>query len=95
MEKRKAYEEKLAAQIEEWNAQLALLNAKTHKATAETKIECCAVVEALQNKFDEATTRLQELKSASDEKWEEIKKGEENIWSDVKAAFQSAALTVK
>jgi len=36
-DKRKAYEEKLDAQLEEWSAQVALLKAKADKAEAERR----------------------------------------------------------
>ena len=39
MDKRKAYIEKLEAQLEEWDAKIDLLKAKSKKAKAEAKIE--------------------------------------------------------
>ncbi len=95
MDKRKAYEEKLAAQLEEWSAQLALFKAKANKASAEAKIEYFAITEALQHKHDKAWTRLQEMKSASDEAWEDLKTGAENAWTEVKSAFHGAASKFK
>lgn len=95
MDKRKAYEEKLGAQLEEWSAQLALLKARAGKAAAGAKIEYCTITETLQGKYDEAGGKLQELKTASDEKWEEIKTGAENAWNEVKAAFHAAASKLK
>ncbi len=53
-DKRKAYEEKLDAQLEEWNAQIALLKARADKAKAEAKIEYYKTIEALQHRHDEA-----------------------------------------
>ena len=47
-DKRKAYEEKIDAQLEEWNAQIALLKAKAEKGKAEAKIEYFKTIEALQ-----------------------------------------------
>ena len=91
MEKRKAYEEKLAAQLEEWNAQIALFKAKGDKAVAETKIEYYEITKDLQRKHDEARTKLQELMAASEDGWEEIKTGAENAWIEVKNAFHAAA----
>ena len=38
-DKRKAYEEKLDAQLKEWSAQIALLKAKADNAKADAKIE--------------------------------------------------------
>ena len=66
-DKRKAYEEKLNAQLEEWNAQIALLKARVNKAKAEANIEYYKTIETLQHKQDEAGTKLHELKTAGDE----------------------------
>jgi hypothetical protein len=90
-DKRKAYEEKFDAQLKEWSAEIALLNAKADKAKAEAKIEYYKMIESLQGKQDVARAKLQELKTASDDVWEDIKTGAENVWADVKSAFQSAA----
>lgn len=95
MEKRKAYEEKLDAQLEEWSAQLALLKARADKGKAEVKIEYYKTIEALQHKQDEARTKLHELKSAGDEAWEDLKTGAENAWAEVRAAFRGAASKFK
>lgn len=95
MDKRKAYEEKLAAQLEEWNAQLALLKAKAEKATASAKIEYCEITETLQRKYDLALTKLKELQTASNESWEEIRRGAENAWAEVKNAFHNATSKFK
>ena len=95
MDKRKAYEEKLAAQLEEWSAQLALFKAKASKASAEAKIEYCTITENLQHKHDKAWTKLQELKSASDVAWEGLKTAAEHAWNDVKNAFHDAASKFK
>ena len=95
-EKRKAYEEKLAKNLEEaWDTQLALLKARTEKATAEAKLEYYEITEALQRKQDEARKKLQELKAASDEAWEDLKTGAENAWTEVTNAFHAAASKFK
>ena len=90
-DKRKAYEEKLEAQFEEWNAQIALLKAKADKAKADAKIEYYKNIEALQHKQEAAGKKLRELKTAGDEAWEDPKTGAEKAWDEVKAAYHSAA----
>jgi hypothetical protein len=95
MDKRKAYEEKFAAQLKEWNAEIALLNAKADKAEAEMKIEYYKTIEALQGKQDAAKTKLQELRAAGDDAWDDLKSGSENVWAEVKTAFQSATSRFK
>ena len=90
MDKRKAYQEKLDAQLEEWNAQISLLRAKADKAGAEAKVEYYKLIESLQNKQNGVRTKLQELKAASDEAWGDLKAGAEKAWAEVKTAFDSA-----
>jgi len=94
-EKRKAYEEKLDAQLKEWSAEIALLKAKAEKARAEVKIEFYKTLETLQGKQDVARTKLKELRSAGDDAWEDVKAGAENVWTEIKAVFQNAASRFK
>lgn len=95
IDKRKAYEEKLDAQLKEWGAQIALLRAKADNARADTKIEYYKSIEALQHKRDEAATKLQELKTAGDEAWEDLKTGAERAWDEIKAAIRAAGSKFK
>jgi hypothetical protein len=94
-DKRKAYEEKTDAQLEEWNAQIALLKARADKAKAEAKIEYYKTIEALQRRQDEARIKLDEMKTAGDEAWEDLKTGAEKAWAEVKTAFHIAASKFK
>ena len=92
---RKAYEEKLDAQLKEWNAQIELLKTRADKAKAEVKIEYYKTIEALQGKQNEAKTKLRELKTAGDEAWEDVKKGAEKAWAEVKTAYHDASSRFK
>jgi hypothetical protein len=94
-DKRKAYEEKLDAQVREWSAQIDLLKAKADKAKAEVKIEYYKTIEAVQRKQDDATANLQELKIAGDEAWEDLKIGAERAWAEVKTAYHDASSRFK
>ena len=49
-DKRKVYEEKIDAQLEEWNAQIALFRARADMAKSETMIEYYKTIEALQHR---------------------------------------------
>jgi len=95
MDKRKEYQEKLDAQLNEWNAQLSLLRAKAEKAGAEAKSEYSKMLDALQQKVDEARPKLQELKTAGDEAWEDLKSGAEKAWAEAKTAFDRAVARFK
>jgi biopolymer transport protein ExbB/TolQ len=95
IEKRKAYQEKLEAQLEEWNAQIALFISKAEKARNEGKFEYDKIIEVLQQKQGEMRIKLQELRSAGDEVWEELRAGVEQAWADLKIAFDKAASRFK
>ena len=94
-DKRKAYEEKLDAQLKEWSAQIALLKVKADKAKADVKIDYYKTIDTLQRKQDEARTKLQELKAAGDEAWKDLKTGAEKAWSEVKTAYHDATSRFK
>lgn len=89
-DKRKAYEEKLDAQLKEWSAQIGLLKAKADKAKADAKVEYYKTIEALQHKQNDAKSKLQELKAAGDEAWDDLKTGAEKAWAEVKTAYRDA-----
>ncbi len=90
MTKKQAYEKKLSAQLEEWNAKIDVLKAKAQKAEATTKVEYYETIENLQRKRSVANEKLQKLQNASDSAWEDLKEGIENAWSDFGAAVKSA-----
>ncbi len=94
-DKRKAYEEKLDAQLKEWNAEIALLKAKAENAKADLKVEYATKIDNMQNKRDIAKAKLHELKNAGDDAWEDLKTGAEKAWADVKIAFHDAAAKFK
>ncbi len=89
-DKRKAYEEKLDAQLKEWSAQLTLLKAKADNAKADIKIRYYETIDILQRRKDEVSHKFHELRVASDEAWADLKTGVEKAWSDAKAAYQDA-----
>ena len=94
-DKRKAYEEKIDAQLKEWNTEIALLNAKADKAKAEAKVEYYKMIETLQGMQDKARMKLQEIRTTGDDVWDDLKTSAENVWAEVNSAFQSAATKFK
>ena len=94
-DKRKAYEEKLDAQLKEWNAQITLFKAKAKNAEADAKIDYYKTIEALEQKQDKAKTKLQELQTVGDDAWEAVKTGAEKAWAEVKTAYHDAASKFK
>lgn len=73
MSMKKAYEEKLQAQLDEWNAEIEKLKAKADKAEADAKIEYYEQIEKLREQQQEAQAKLNELRRAGEDAWEDLK----------------------
>jgi len=95
MEERKAYEEKLDAQLKEWKSRIVVLKSKADRAKADTKMDYSKIIQVLEHKGDEVRTKLQELKIAGDEAWEDHKSGFEKVWDEFQTAFHGAAENFK
>ena len=95
MDKRKAYEEKLDAQLKEYSTQIVLLKAKAENAKADARIDYYKTIEVLEQKQDKTKIKLQELQTAGDEAWDAVKTGVEKAWAEVKTAYHDAASKFK
>jgi hypothetical protein len=87
--------EKLDAQLKEWDAEIALLKAKADNAMSDAKIDYYKTIETLEHKQDKAKTKFQELRTSGDEAWEGVKGGAEKTWPEVKAAYHDAVSKFK
>ena len=92
---RKAYEEKLEAQLKERNAQIALLRAKAENAKADAKMNYYNTIKTLEGKLDAAKAKLRDLKGSGDEAWDAVKTGVEKTWAEAKTAFHEATSKFK
>ena len=90
MNKKQAYEEKIAAQLKEWDAKIDVLKAKAEKTEAAAKADYYETIEDLQKKRGAAKENLQALSRASDDAWEDLKQGVESAWSNLGAAITAA-----
>ena len=87
--KRKAYYDKLEAQLKEWEAKIGVLRAKAEKAEAETRIKYYKQIEKLQVKQKETQKKLLELKNSGEDAWESVKDNFEKTWHDLKQSFDN------
>ena len=90
MSKKKTYEDKLKAQLDEWSATVDVLKARADKAGAGAKIKYYETIKDLQKKQGEAQSRLRDLQNASEDAWEDLKEGIENAWASLGSAIKSA-----
>ncbi|RJP65891.1 MAG: coiled coil domain-containing protein [Candidatus Abyssobacteria bacterium SURF_17] len=94
-QERKAYREKMEAQLKEWSAKIDLLKAKADKAGAEAKIEYHQRINELRQKKEIMRGRLEELKEASGEAWDSLKSGVQKARDDLKKGVESAIAKFK
>jgi nucleotide-binding universal stress UspA family protein len=93
--KRKAYVEKMEAQLKEWGIQIDLLKAKAEKSKAEVKMKYLEQIQELKNKQEAAKQRLRGLRESGDEAWADFKEGVDNALSDLKKSLKKAVSRFK
>jgi nucleotide-binding universal stress UspA family protein len=87
---RKAYQEKIEAQLKEWSARIDELKAKAERSKAEIKIKYEKQIEVLRSKQDAVQQKLREFKETGEETWEGLKTGVEKGLNDLKETFDQA-----
>jgi len=87
---RKAFIDKLTAQLKKWDNDIDKLEAKAQKAKADVRADYNKQIQDLRDKKKAAQGRLEEVKNAGEEAWEDLKAGAEEAYDSIKNAFQSA-----
>ena len=90
MTNREAYIKKMKAKLDEWNADIAKIEAKAESAEADLKIKYNQKIDELKQQREKATTQLHELQNSGDEAWEDIKAGLDKAWDSLGNAVNSA-----
>jgi outer membrane murein-binding lipoprotein Lpp len=85
-----AYQQKMAAQMKEWNAQIDLLEAKLGNAGADLKLKQAGELRELRAKQRIASEKMQELGKASGEAWVQIKVTADKIWDELRTGLADA-----
>lgn len=90
MDIQNAYKQKREAQLNEWSAQLKLMEAKLENVGADMRVKRAEQIQALRDQQRSASQKMQELGKASGEAWEEVKTTADKIWDDLKAGMADA-----
>jgi uncharacterized protein YoaH (UPF0181 family) len=90
MEIKDAYQQKRAAQLKEWGAQIDLWEAKLETTSADLKIKRAEQIHALREQQRSATEKMQELGKSSGEAWSHLKITADKIWDDLKSGVADA-----
>jgi len=95
MSDRKLYQQKKEAQLNEWQADIDKIKAKTSMASADVQIEMNKQIDILEKKIDEGKTKLSDLADAADDMYESMKEGVESAWDSLKMTFSDVASKFK
>ncbi len=90
MSTRDAYVQKLKAQIDDWNADITKLEAKTGQASADLRIKYEQSLDSLRAERDQVSGKLEQIQESSEDAWEEFQGSAEDLWDRTKAAFAAA-----
>ena len=90
MTTRHEYIEKFKNKLDEWDADIDVLEVKARETTDELKVELVDQLASLRVRRDIAKLKLAEIKDASEEAWEDIKGGADEAWSSLKQAIEKA-----
>ena len=91
MNKRDEYLEKLKAQLDQWNAEVAKWEAKAREAQADMRIEYEKQLEAFRSQRDRALEQMRRIQAASGEAWLDLVRGADDAWAKMREAFEKAA----
>jgi len=87
---RDAYVEKTKAMIDQWNAEIDKLEAKTRAAQADAKIEYEKQLATLREQRDAAEVQMDKARKASEAAWADMQAGFLKAWEDISDAANRA-----
>lgn len=90
MNKRDQYLEKLKAQLDEWNAEVAKWEAKTRSAQAGMRIEYEKQLEAFRRQRDHGLEQMRKVQAETGDAWVDLVRGADDAWAKMREAFEKA-----
>jgi predicted nucleic acid-binding Zn-ribbon protein len=90
MSSREEYVQKMKAQLDQWNAEVAKWEERTKAAHADMKAEYEKQLETLRSRRDEAMYQMHQLQVASSGAWMDMMKGADAAWKAMGEAFLKA-----
>ncbi len=87
---KRAYAEKLKAQIDEWDADIAKLEARASQVAADARAGYEQRIESLKKSRELLRERMEEISESSGESWEALKDGISGAWNSLKEGITNA-----
>ena len=91
MQKRDEYVEKMKAQLDQWNGEIAKWEAKAGEAQAEARAEFDKRLEAVRQQREQALAQLRQMQGAVGDAWLDMMKGTDEAWARMREAFEKAS----
>lgn len=92
---KQAFQQKLEAQLNDWDAKLDELKAKAREAKTELRADYEKQLEILSEKRATAQEKLQELRLRTEDAWEDLKGGTERAWDEMRKTLDQIASRFK
>lgn len=89
--KKKEYETKLRAELDELSEKIRKLRSKAEAHGKEAKTGAREQLAELENKRTEASAKLEKLTTSTGKAWDTLKGGVEDAWKDLKSSYKKAA----
>lgn len=89
-DKREAYVNKLKAQIDEWDAEVAKLEAQAKKAQADVQARYMEEVDKLNKRLAEGREMMKQIQNANEAALKDLMDGAERMWDSFEEAFRKA-----
>ena len=85
---KKSYQEKLDAQLKEWQAEIDKLKAQAEGKSADAKVTYQEKIKQMEQKIAYYKEKSSKLKAVGDDKWEDVKKELEKETNEIKAQLK-------
>ena len=92
---RQFFQEKLEAQLKEWDGKLVALEQRAQELKTKTRTEYKRQLAGLSDKRDELRDRLMKLRKSSEAAWEDMKDGAEKVSDELRESFDRIAARFK
>jgi uncharacterized protein YgiM (DUF1202 family) len=95
MSTKKAYQEKIEAEVELALAKLAELKARARTSAADAHIKYGKQIDTLEQEVVTIRSKVKEMDAAGEDSWEQLKYGVEHGWSALSTAVQDTVTKYK
>ena len=90
MSKRDEYVDKLKAQLDQWNTEVAKWEAKAQKAQANARIEYDKHLKEVRRQRDQALEQMKKVQAATGDAWVDLVRGADEAWAKMREALEKA-----